>query len=209
MEKKDTKRIILDEALSLFAVNGYDGVTVADIAGAVGIKASSLYKHYKSKQDIFDSILAKTAERYNEMAGQLGIDGNIPEKDAFQYSGMGIDTLVQAGTALFLYFLHDDYARKLRRMLTIEQYKNPEASKLYIEQYVDRPIAYQGSVFKAFMKQGIMKDADAKTAAMHFYSPIFLMLCLCDSSPEREPEALEYIRRHIEQFRELYMLGEI
>lgn len=209
MEKKNTKQIILDEALSLFAVNGYDGVTVTDIADAVGIKASSLYKHYQSKQEIFDSILAKTADQYGEMAGQLGIDGNIPEKDAAQYSGMSIDTLVQAGTAMFMYFLRDDYARKLRRMLTIEQYKNGAASKLYTEQYVDSPIVYQSSVFKAFMEQGIMKSMDPKIAAMHFYSPMFLMLCLCDNDPEREPEALEFIRRHITGFRKLYMPDEI
>jgi len=209
MEKKNTKQIILDEALSLFAVNGYDGVTVTDIADAVGIKASSLYKHYKSKQDIFDSILVKTAEQYGEMARQLGIDGNIPEKDAAQYSGMSMDTLVQAGTAIFMYFLCDDYARKLRRMLTIEQYKNEVVSELYTEKYIDSPIVYQSSVFKAFMEQGTMKNMDPQIAAMHFYSPMFLMLCLCDNYPEREPEALEFIRRHITGFRKLYMLDEI
>jgi len=208
MKKKDTKQIILDEALSLFAVNGYDGVTVADIADAVGIKGSSLYKHYDSKQSIFDSILEKSAYQYGEMARQLGIDGNIPEKDAAKYSGMSIDDLVKAGTALFLYFLHDDYARKLRRMLTIEQYKNEMASRLYAEQYINSPIVYQSTVFKAFMEQGMMKNADAEIAAMHFYATIFLMLCLCDNCPEREPEALELIRQHIIQFRKLYMIDE-
>lgn len=209
MEKKDTKQIILDEALDLFAVNGYDGVAVADIANAVGIKASSLYKHYKGKQDIFDCILEKTAERYNEMAGRLGIDGNISERDAAQYSGMSTETLVETGTALFMYFLHDDYARKFRRMLTIEQYKNEAASKLYTEQYMDSPIVYQSSIFKVFIEQGKMKNVDAKVAAVHFYSPMFLMLCLCDSCPEHEPSALEFIRQHITQFSKLYMEGKI
>lgn len=208
MEKKGTKKIILDEALSLFAINGYDGVTVSDIADAVGIKAASLYKHYKSKQDIFDSILEETAKRYNEMADKLGINGTISEKDVAQYSTMGINTLTQAGTALFLYFLHDDYAHKLRRMLTIEQYRNPMASKLYTQQYIDAPIAYQSAIFSIFMEQGLMRNMDAKIAATHFYTPIFLMLCLCDNCSERESEALELIRQHIEQFTKLYMLEE-
>ena len=47
-----TKEKILDAALSLFAENGYDGTSVEQIAGIVGIKAPSLYKHYKGKEDI-------------------------------------------------------------------------------------------------------------------------------------------------------------
>ena len=57
MAKRNTKDIILFESLKLFADKGYDGVTVRDIAAEVGIKQSSLYKHYKSKQEIFDTLV--------------------------------------------------------------------------------------------------------------------------------------------------------
>lgn len=59
MEKLLTKERILDEALTLFSQYGYDAVSVAKIADAVGIKPPSLYKHFKSKEDIFNAILAK------------------------------------------------------------------------------------------------------------------------------------------------------
>ena len=206
MDKRDTKQIILNEALELFSTRGYDGVTVADIADAVGIKAASLYKHFKSKQDIFDSIFAKSAERYREQANRVGVDGEKVENDVPRYSAIGLDELIQTGTSFFLYFLRDETARKLRRMLTIEQYKNPDASKLFTAQYIDAPMQYQDTLFKAFMKQGIMKECDADVAASHFYAPIYLMLCLCDGFPEREQEALDFIRRHITQFSKLYML---
>ena len=75
MEKKGTKQRILDEALSLFAVHGYDGVTVAQIADAVNIKTPSLYKHYGSKRDIFDAILTEMESRYKQQAGSLQMDG--------------------------------------------------------------------------------------------------------------------------------------
>ena len=55
-KKEDTKQRILDEALWLFSQSGYDAVSVERIASAVGIKAPSLYKHFKSKQEIFDAI---------------------------------------------------------------------------------------------------------------------------------------------------------
>ena len=208
MEKRDTKQIILDEALELFSTRGYDGVTVADIAAAVGIKAASLYKHFRSKQDIFDSILARAEEGYRQQADLIGVDGQDSVRDAPRYAAMGLETLIQTGTSLFLYFLHDDTARKLRRLLTIEQYKNPAASKLFTGQYIDAPLQYQGALFKAFMEEGSMKAFDAGIAALHFYAPIYLMLCLCDDCPEREQEALDFIRRHITQFSKLYMLRE-
>lgn len=59
-KKEDTKQRILDEALRLFSQSGYDAVSVERIASAVGIKAPSLYKHFKSKQEIFDAIVAET-----------------------------------------------------------------------------------------------------------------------------------------------------
>ena len=182
-------------------------MTVADIAEAVGIKAASLYKHYAGKQDIFNSILTKAVDGYQAMTGQLGIDGIIASNDVERYAGMGTKTLIQTGTAFFQYFLHDETARKLRRLLTIEQYKNPVASTIFIGQYIDAPIDYQSVLFKAFMDQGIMAKFDPDVAATHFFSPIYFMLCLCDNCPEREPEALDFIRRHIIQFSKLYMLG--
>jgi len=209
MEKRNTKQIILDEALELFSKCGYDGVTVADIADAVGIKAASLYKHYKSKQDIFDSILAIAADGFRQQTELLGIDGHEYENDIQCYTDMSLNTLIQTGTALFLYALHDGTEQKLRRMFMVEQYKNADVSRLFIHQYINAPLDYQCALFKAFMEQkGFMKNLDPDVAAAHFYSPIFLMLCLCDNCPEREQEALDFLQRHIKQFNKLYMIGE-
>ena len=66
----NTKQRIMDEALTLFAEKGYGNVFVGQIAEAVGIKAPSLYKHYKSKQDIFNAILDEMKRRYDMQAGR-------------------------------------------------------------------------------------------------------------------------------------------
>lgn len=204
--KKDTKQLILDEALNLFSVNGYEGVTVADIANAVQIKAPSLYKHYKSKQDIFDAIIGEMTKRYKKQATAMQMNGMEAEKDTEIFIKSMKKQLVEMGKELFLYFLHDDYVRKFRRMLTVEQYKNPMASNLYVEQYIDSPIFYQSVLFKAFIEKNKMKKFDVKTAAIHFYAPMFILLCLCDSCPDREAEALQCIEQHIIQFSEIYMI---
>ena len=70
----NTKKRILDEALTLFSEKGYANVFVTDIAKAVGIKAPSLYKHYKSKQDIFNTILDEMKNRYDMQASMLNMN---------------------------------------------------------------------------------------------------------------------------------------
>lgn len=205
MENRDTKQAILDEALELFASRGYDGVTVADIAAAVGIKAASLYKHFDSKKDIFDSILQKASEGYIAMTAQLGLDGVIYDNDIERYVKMGVESMVQTGEAFFHYFLHDKTARSIRRMLTIEQYKDEQASQLFTAQYIDGALDYQTGLFTNFLQLGFMTDIDPDIAAIYFYAPLYLMICLCDNCPEREPEALDIIKRHMIYFRQLYM----
>lgn len=204
MEGRSTKQRILIEALTLFSVRGYESVTVAEIADAVGIKAPSLYKHYKSKQDIFQAIIDEMDARYEQQAASVKIDGREAEKDREFYVNINEAELVDLGTKLFLHFLHDEYTRKFRKMLTVEQYGNKELSTLYAKKYIEEPLSYQGMVFGMLTAAGVLIPEEPGIMALHYYSPIFLLLGLCDCHPEREAEALQMIERHIRQFVRLY-----
>ena len=70
-----TREKILSEALNLFSIKGYDPVSIRDIAAAVGIKESSIYNHFKNKQDIFDSILKEYTGRWESFFNQAPADG--------------------------------------------------------------------------------------------------------------------------------------
>ena len=133
----DTKHRILDEALTLFSEKGFANVFVNDIAERVGIKAPSLYKHYKSKQAVFDAIIDEMNHRFEQQAEALAINGTDPAVDAEVYQHMDEDHLVKLGTDLFRYYLHDSYTRRFRKMLTIEQFQNKELAKVYSQQYFD------------------------------------------------------------------------
>ena len=52
------KEEILIVALHLFARDGYEAVSVSQIAGELDMTKGALYRHYKSKRDIFDCIVA-------------------------------------------------------------------------------------------------------------------------------------------------------
>ena len=200
----DTKKKILDAALTLFSEKGYGNVYVGHIADAVGIKAPSLYKHYKSKQDIFDAILEEMKKSYEKQAGNLGMNGNSIDMDGNLFSTISEDKLVEMGTGLFLYFLHDDYTQKFRKMLTIEQFHNSELAGLYSKQYLDDPLQYQTGLFSLISTGGKLKQYDSNLMALKFYSPIYMLVTLCDRQPDREPEALQMLEQHIRQFSRVY-----
>lgn len=203
----NTKKKIIEEALILFAEKGYSDVYVNDIAKAVGIKAPSLYKHFKNKQEIFNAILEELKESYTEHAAAIGIDGNDTNRDAGIYDNMSEEVLIGAGQNLFLYFLHDQHMKLFRKLLTIEQFRDSELADLYTKQYFDGPLSYQGELFRILIAKGKFKQADAGILALQFYAPIYTLLTVCDRQPDREQEALKLIAAHIRQFNINYSEG--
>ena len=199
-----TKQRILMEALNLFSVYGYEPVTVAEIAKAVGIKAPSLYKHYKSKRDIFDAILDEMKASYDRQAESMQMDGRNAEKDQSLYTGIGEDKVIEMAVDLFLYFLHDENERKFRKMLTIEQYNNKGLADVYTKQYVDFPLAYQSAVFALMVSAGVTIPENPQIMALQYYAPVYLYIRLCDCHPEKEAEAIQILRQHFRQFIRIY-----
>ncbi len=200
----DTKQRILDEALTLFSEKGYANVFVGDIAEAVGIKAPSLYKHYKSKKAIFDAIIDLMNQRFAEQAKAMQISGTDAAMDASIYKSLSEDQLLKLGREFFLYYLHDDYNRKFRKMLTLEQFHDSELAKVYSKLYVDDPLSYQGMLFGFMVTSGILKTDNVQIMTLHFYAPIYYLLTICDREPDREPEMLKLLDEHIKQFDRLY-----
>ena len=200
----DTKQRILDEALTLFSEKGYANVFVGEIAEKVGIKAPSLYKHYKSKRAIFDAIIDVMNSRFEEQAKALNINGTDAAVDSKIYQDMSEDNLLVLGRQLFLYYLHDDYNKRFRKMLTIEQFNNKELADIYTKLYVDDPLSYQSMLLGMVAQAGMLHTDNVEIMTLHFYAPIYYLLTICDRDPSREPKALETLDAHIRQFDRLY-----
>lgn len=203
-----TKKKILDAALALFAEKGYTNVFVKQIADAVGIKAPSLYKHFRSKQEIFEAILAELKSGYDRQAAALHLNGNNAMADAKVFAAASGDELVKTGLGLFRFFLHDETARNCRRMMTLEQFRNPELAQLLSRQYADDPLAYQSAMFGFLGSTGVLQQWDADVMALQFYAPIHMLITLCDRQPEREAELTVLLEKHIRQFGSVYAKEE-
>ena len=203
MEGISTKEKLRIKALHLFASYGYDAVSVAQIAKAVGIQAPSLYKHYASKEDIFHAIIKEMEQRYAQHAAKLHINGTDAETDMMLYEQITDDQLVDMGLHMFSYFLHDEYESSFRKMLNMERYHNKQLADLFQKQYFEDAIAYQTMIFQHLMQAKILKPGNPKTTAIQFYAPIFLLLELCDSRAAFEREAIALLQEHIRQFLKL------
>lgn len=192
-----TKQKILEESLALFAEKGYTAVYVADIAKAVGIKAPSLYKHYRSKQEIFDSCIKVFYERMRVMTGNFSILNksitDVTEEMFFDIT-----------QSIFLFYLHDEIASKLRKMLSIERYGNEKLNAIYVELFLDEPIRFETGLFDELIHAGILKQNDPAILAYRYYTLLFFLLIKYDMHPADDREALQELKKVTKDFFDSY-----
>ena len=205
MSKEITTKIkIRDQALYLFSLKGFDAVSVADIAQAVGIKPPSLYKHYKSKQGILEAIVTEMSARYHQYVSSMQMNGSEADKDLHLFLNVDEETLVQMGKNLFLFFLHDEYTSQFRKLLTIEQFHNHELGEMLKKQYIEEPLSYQQFILSQVTSSSALQPLDSYITALHFYAPLRLFIELCDLEPAKEAEVLVMLEQHIRQFHKIY-----
>lgn len=177
MEQQDTKRRILTEALKLFSTNGYEAVSVEQIARAVGIKAPSLYKHYKSKRDIFDNIIVSMNEMDLERAKEYEMPEGTMEEVAEAYQLTPLEKIKTYTGAQFRHWTEESFSACFRKMLTLEQYRSPEVAQLYQRYLAAGPLMYMRDIFAS-----ITEESDAMQIALAFYGPIFLLYSVYDGA---------------------------
>jgi AcrR family transcriptional regulator len=199
-----TKERILYEALTLFSSYGYEAVTIREIAGAVGIKESSLYNHFKNKRDILDTIVKETFQRYQKTLESLQVPKTGDPNISSLYDGFSDEAFEALCTDIFLFYLKDDYIAKLRRLLTIEQYGNEELGEIFRKTFIENILDNQAKVLQQFIDDGRFIQGDAYIMALHFYAPVFLLLHKYDNNAQDEEHAIEELKRHVRQYNQLY-----
>ncbi len=195
-----TKERILQEALNLFSQQGYEAVGVEEIAAAVGIKAPSLYKHYKGKQDIFDAIFSEMQRRYDEQTEKMALHVANAAADTAKFAAIDADGLVKQLQEVVYYSLHDEYVSRFRRLMTIEQFRSPEFAALYTQRYIDRLVGYHEKLFAELIAVGALRDGDVHSMALQYTCPVLILLSVCDRQPEAEAQVMAQIEAHVRQF---------
>ena len=204
MDRGNTKQEILEASLDLFSVQGFEATSISQIANAVGIRKSSLYSHFENKQAILDALVKIVLEQYAAHSIFAGTDwekatDNLP---------MTPDEAVQMIREQIRYILHDPYISRARKMLVIEQFRNPELAKLQTKQNYFDVLRYFTGLVKQLIRQGVLTEDDPEIMAAQLCLPISTWINLCDREPDREPEVMELVKRHIQQFFRVYQTAK-
>lgn len=138
MERKgrNTKQKIIEESMKLFSISGFDTVSIRAIAEAVGVGNSALYKHFKSNKEILDEIVSYSVKYYQEM-------GNMQ-----MIKVKSVEDLQTACLIMFDFQTKDEWMVMFRRLLIIEQFKNPEMAEIYRNFFIELPLQTQGDLFR-------------------------------------------------------------
>ena len=191
----ETKEKILKTALKLFARDGYEAVSVSQIAGELGMVKSALYKHYKSKRDIFDSILERMDEMDSERVKKYEMPEGNMDKIVEAYKELPFEQIQVFSKAQFQHWTQEEFSSLFRKMLTLEQFRNQEMNQLYEKYLTTSPVAYMQEVFF-----GLTSDKEkAKQLALEFYGPIYLLFSLYDGAKDKET-VIALLNTHVERF---------
>ena len=173
------KKEILIVALHLFARDGYEAVSVSQIAGELDMTKGALYRHYKSKRDIFDSIVKRMEQQDSEQARENEVPEESIEKTPEEYQNISFDDFVEYSKSMFEYWTEDDFASSFRKMLTIEQFRSEGMQKLYQQYLVSGPAGYVKDLFKN------MKIKDPEENAVKFYANMFFYYNVYDGAADK------------------------
>ena len=184
----DTKARILETALELFAQSGYLGTSMNDIAKQLGITKAALYKHYTSKQEILDRIV----ERMNQMDYERAEQYEMPETEPDGFAETYLHTPVQKIRA---YRTKETFSANFRKMLTLEQYRDPKLSQLYQDYLAAGPMEYMAAIFRKLTDS----DEAAMQLALEFYGPMYLLYSVYDGAADKESVA-PLLSAHVDRF---------
>ena len=118
------------------------------------------------------------------------------------------DGVVRLVTEQIRYTVHDEHVSRARKMLTIEQYRNPQLAELKTKQSYTDVLAFAEALMERLVSEGKLRPLDTQMMAAQFAFPISVWMSLCDREPEREDEAFGLIQRHIRQFFEAFKADE-
>lgn len=187
----NTKELIIEEALKLFSTKGYTSVTVEMIADKCSIKAPSLYKHFKSKKEIFNAVYEKAIKKYDKFISSIAISDS-------EISSINPEILFSKLKLVINFLTQDEEIVMLRKLMKLSS--DQKIKDEYSVKFFDSIINYHKRLFSSLIDAKIMKAEDPLTLAMLYDSPVLVIIDELDRHPNRQEEMLEILKKHIQLF---------
>ena len=187
---KDTKQRILAAALDMFSQFGYAGTNIRELTASLGLAKSGMYKHFESKEAIWDALLDQMITYYGEHFGSAEHLPPVPNS---------LEELTVMTMGMVNFTVHDEKIIKTRKLLTIEQFRDDRARALATKHFLTGLTEMFTHVFAGMMDKGLLRRDDSEMLAFAYTAPISALIHLCDREPEKTQEALaqvEVFSRH-------------
>lgn len=195
----ETKEKMLDAALEIFSRNGYAGTNLKEIAGAVGVVKSAFYRHYESKEEVWNAVIDRMEAYYEQ---RFGSSANLPEIP------QTTDELKQLTLKMLDFTVHDRLVIMTRKLLLTEQFHDDRVRSLATEHFGAGLETLFSKLFAAMMENGSLMRADPGMLAFSYVAPITSLVHLCDREPDKVPDALKKAEAFMDHFISIYGMSE-
>ena len=191
----DTKERILTAALEKFSQNGYAGTNIRELSASLGLVKSGIYKHFASKEDIWNALLDRMIVYYGQ---RFGSPENLPEVP------QSLEELVKLTMRMVDITIHDERIIMTRKLLSIEQFRDDRARSLASKHFLTGLTEMFTPIFSGMMEKGLIRQDDPAMLAFAYTSPISALIHLCDREPEKTDEAIAGIESFSRHFIRVY-----
>lgn len=197
--EQTTRDRILDESLVMFAEHGYKGANLRDLAAHLDLSKSALYKHFASKEEIWNALLDRMEAYYARRFGSM--DNLPPTPDSWE-------AFLQMSLGMIRFTVHDQQIILTRKLLLTGQFHDERVRKLATKHFLEGTANIYARVFDGMMEKGLLQRGDPAMLAFSFTAPISALIHLCDRQPERRDEAFERMEAFIRYFITVHRRGE-
>ena len=191
----DTKERILEAALELFSQNGYAGTNIRELSAALGLVKSGVYKHYESKEAIWNALLDEMIAYYADRFGSAEQLPPVPDS---------LDGLVTMTMRMVNFTVHDEKIVMTRKVLTLEQFRDDRARDLATKHFLTGLTEMFTQFFSGMMDQGLLRKDDPAMLAFAYTTPISALIHLCDREPGKTEEAIRQTEAFSRHFIRVY-----
>ena len=192
---KETKERILAAALELFSQNGYAGTNIRELSASLGLVKSGVYKHFESKEAIWDALLDEMVAYYGEHFGSPEHLPPVPDST---------EELTEMTMRMVDFTVRDERVVMTRKVLTLEQFRDARARELATKHFLTGLTDMFTGIFAGMMEKGLLRRDDPSLLALAYTAPISALIHLCDREPEKTEEAMAQIRAFSGHFGKVY-----
>ena len=191
----DTKERILEAALEMFSQNGYAGTNIRELSASLGLVKSGVYKHYESKEAIWNALLDEMITYYGARFGSAEHLPPVPDSP---------EGLVTMTMQMVNFTVHDEKVIMTRKVLTLEQFRDVRARELATKHFLTGLTDIFKQIFAGMMDKGLLRRDDPEMLAFAYTAPISALIHLCDREPDKVDEALAKVEAFSRHFIRIY-----